>query len=162
MIWNGQNGFMKQNDLSQKDRCSVDDGTTGLMWILISARFPVLPPPVFSGQTDREGTRGADSGTGLKLLEVLGSRVCDDTFQLETIEYQWKRTTSGGMSTGKRRGKDVKPGSSTAPSLSFLIKTNRVKEKIIQNWLWQHLSLINIHLEVTKPLTELTHNPGTA
>lgn len=29
------------------------------------------------------------------------------------------------MATGKRRGEDANPGSSTVPSLSLLIKTNR-------------------------------------
>lgn len=36
-----------------------------------------------------------------------------------------KITHSGVMSTGKRRGKDAKSGSSTVPLLSFLIETNR-------------------------------------
>lgn len=53
------------------------------MSTLTSARLATLSPQYSHGQTDKAGARGADSGAGLKLAELLGSKVCDGTFQLE-------------------------------------------------------------------------------
>lgn len=89
--------------------------------------FQSCLPQYSHGQTDRAGTRGAESWAGLTLPELLGSKVYGDTPQLEAmLLYQWKITLSSSVvSVGKRRGEDAKPGSSTVPSPSFLIKTNR-------------------------------------
>lgn len=107
-----------------KERCSVDDGTD--VDLDFSKASRAVSTQNSHGQTDRAGTRGAESWAGLTLPELLGSKVYDDTLQLQAmLLYQWKITLSSVVSTGKRRGEDAKPGSSTVPSLSFLIKTNR-------------------------------------